>query len=937
MATTYLVVEVISADIPSSSNTSQANYSVEPRFNGQSKSTTIKENVAVWNERFSFDMRQREDPSGKPILEAAVYSFDQVSNSKSLLGKVLLPENNFHRHSANVDLMQYTLDNTAGVDAKLLLKLFFTGAVDKILLEIEDRRNHQTEGNVLKGIHDYIFESKDGYGEDNNVDQHGPAALHPADAVPTVIKPDFEEPGRLFERVQLLFVRVIKARKLPDMDANGSLDPYVEVQFGAYNKGVTRCLRRNKNPEWNETFAFSFQSDKTPSPSVDVVVNDKDIVRDDFVGKLHFNVKDIPERSPDDIPLEPTWYPLLDQGRKKLAQAKLLLAIWIGSQADEAYSHVWVPGYSPKVYENPKLWCLRVTIVEAQCVTDDNDLLRCKVCLGKQNKRTKLVKKQMTISADSTSTWTWMESFVFVAAEPFYEGDLELYVMINAPRDDVVIGQLTVPLSSIVRRGEDDHSDTMPGQWFDLKSPATVQLDGITDNGNDNSSMRIYLQNILEGGYHIASGSEGYKDDTRPADRKLWNLPIGRVQLGILRATDLPRRMDGSSVNPYCIAKYGDKWVRTRTVIDGTGLHVFNERRTWSVYDIATVLTVGVFDHCPEKENIDGSTNTAHHEIGKVRIHLSCLEADRIYAHSYPLIIVNASGIKKTGKLQLAVQFSSESYIDMLRMYARPTLPKMHYMHPLEIVDHDWLRLAATNVLALRLGRAEPPLRSEVVKYMCNALVYSCWSMRKSKANFARLMEMFIPLLDGLRAVRSWRNPGVTLLAHAIFVLALYFHELLPAMVLLCVGFKGLWNYRFRPSQPPYVDYTVSLLDGVYPDDLDEEFDTFPTRANQKLVKMRYERLRDLAGRVQTVLGDLASLGEKIQSLVNWTDPRATAVFLLFTVVAATAVYLVPTKILVGTAGFYIMRHPRLRRKDNTPSIVMSFISRLSSRQDTVL
>lgn len=102
MATTYLVVEVISADIPSSSNTSQTNYSVELHFNSQSKSTTIKENVAVWNERFSFDMRQREDPSGNLILEAAVYCFDQMSNSKSLLGKVLLPEKYFHRDRKSV-------------------------------------------------------------------------------------------------------------------------------------------------------------------------------------------------------------------------------------------------------------------------------------------------------------------------------------------------------------------------------------------------------------------------------------------------------------------------------------------------------------------------------------------------------------------------------------------------------------------------------------------------------------------------------------------------------------------------------------------------------------------------------------------------------------------------------------------------------------------
>nr|ABA96012.2 C2 domain containing protein [Oryza sativa Japonica Group] len=738
MATTYLVVEVISADIPSSSNTSQTNYSVELHFNSQSKSTTIKENVAVWNERFSFDMRQREDPSGNLILEAAVYCFDQMSNSKSLLGKVLLPEKYFHRHSANVDPMQYTLDNTEGVNAKVLLKLFLTDAVDRILLETEDRHTHQTEGNGLNGIYNYLFQTNYGYGKDQHDD---PVVLETAGFDLMEINPNFE-PGRLFERMQLLFVRVIKARKLPDMDANGSLDPYVEVKFGAYNRGVTRCFKRNKNPEWNETFAFSFQHDKIPSPTVDIVVNDKDLVRDDFVGKLHLDLKNIPKRSLDDVPLEPTWYPLLDQDGTKLAQASLLLAIWIGSQADEAYRHVGLSGFRG---------------------------------LGHLE-----VGKQRTTSG----SYEWKEDLLFVAAEPFFEDDLELHVIVANPgKDEVVIGQQTVPLSSIVKGGDEhDHFDVMPSKWFDLKNPDKPQFDSSVDDGNDNSSrMRICLKNMLDGRYRIVHDSKGYMDDTRPADRKLWRPPVGRVHLGILRATGLPLRMGKSTVNPYCVAKYGDKWVRTRTILDGPE-HVFNEQHTWSVYDIATVLTAGVFDHFPH-------TRKAHREIGKVQIHLSCLETDRVYAHSYPLIILNRRGFKKAGELQIAVKLSSESFISLLGMYARSTLPKMHYEHPLTVMEEDKFRSEVAEVMALRFSRVEPPLRSEIVAYMCNATGgTSCWS-------------------------------------------------------------------------------------SVHPDEIDEEFDSVESSCSIDL------------------------------------------------------------KVLVGIAGFYIMRHPRFRKKNNTPSIVENFFRRLPDKQ----
>lgn len=41
-----------------------------------------------------------------------------------------------------------------------------------------------------------------------------------------------------------------------------------------------------------------------------------------------------------------------------------------------------------------------------------------------------------------------------------------------------------------------------------------------------------------------------------------------------------------------------------------------------------------------------------------------------------------------------------------------------------------------------------------------------------------------------------------------------------------------------------------------------------------QILKFRYERLRGVAGRIQNALGDLASMGEKVHSLLSWRDPR---------------------------------------------------------------
>jgi hypothetical protein len=41
-----------------------------------------------------------------------------------------------------------------------------------------------------------------------------------------------------------------------------------------------------------------------------------------------------------------------------------------------------------------------------------------------------------------------------------------------------------------------------------------------------------------------------------------------------------------------------------------------------------------------------------------------------------------------------------------------------------------------------------------------------------------------------------------------------------------------------------------------------------------QILKFRYERLRGVSGRIQNALGELASMGEKLQSLLSWRDPR---------------------------------------------------------------
>ncbi|KAJ0094581.1 hypothetical protein Patl1_17254 [Pistacia atlantica] len=740
----------------------------------------------------------------------------------------------------------------------------------------------------------------------------------------------------LVEQMFYLYVRVEKAKDLPPSSITGSCDPYVEVKLGNY-KGRTRHFEKKINPEWKQVFAFS--KDRIQSSILEVFVKDKEMIgRDDYLGRVVFDLNEVPTRVPPDSPLAPQWYRLEDRRGTGKVRGEIMVAVWLGTQADEAFSEAWhseassvygegVLNIRSKVYVSPKLWYLRVNVIEAQdVVPDDRNRLPevfVKVQVGSQVLKTK------TCSSPTTNP-LWNEDLVFVVAEPFEE---QLLITVEDrihQSKEVMLGKTLLPLNIFEKRL--DHRP-VHSRWFNLEKYGFGVLEA--DRRKDlQFSSRVHLRVCLEGGYHVLDESTMYISDQRPTAKQLWKQPVGILEVGILGAEGLlPMKMrDGrGNTDAYCVAKYGQKWVRTRTILD-TFNPKWNEQYTWEVYDPCTVITMGVFDNCHL-----GGDGARDSRIGKVRIRLSTLEAHRIYTHSYPLLVLHPHGVKKMGELQLAVRFTTLSLANMIYVYGHPLLPKMHYLHPLTVNQVDNLRYQAMNIVAVRLGRAEPPLRKEVVEYMLDVDSHM-WSMRRSKANFFRIMSLLSGMISVSRwfgEVCKWRNPITSVLVHILFLILIWYPELILPTVFLYMFLIGLWNYRFRPRHPPHMDTKLSWAEAVHPDELDEEFDTFPTSKSQDLVRMRYDRLRSVAGRIQTVVGDIATQGERFQSLLSWRDPRATALFIVFCLCAAVVLYTTPFKVVALVGGLYYLRHPRFRSK--LPSVPSNFFRRMPAQTDSLL
>lgn len=759
--------------------------------------------------------------------------------------------------------------------------------------------------------------------------------LEPTESM-SMDRPSFD----LVEKMHYLFVRVVKARFLP---ANGS--PIVKISTANYHI-TSKPARKTHCFEWDQTFAFARQSpDQSDASILEVSVWDPPVFDPSaasevasghqFLGGICFDVMEIPLRDPPDSPLAPQWYRLEGGGAR--INGDLMLATWMGTQADDSFPDAWKtdtaknPNARAKVYQSPKLWYLRATVLEAQDVlpvTASLNLkeatLQVKAQLGFQ-----FLKTEPTVTRNGVPSWN--QDLMFVAAEPFSD-HLIFTIEHRLPKGPVTLGVLRIPLSAVERRVDDRK---VASRWFSFENP-----DG------DEKRMyrgRMHLRLCFDGGYHVMDEAAHVCSDYRPTARQLWKPPLGSVELGVIGCKNLipVKTVNGKGcTDAYCVAKYGPKWVRTRTVCDSLEPK-WNEQYTFKVYDPCTVLSIGVFDNSGSGFEIEGSKDATRPDfrIGKLRVRISTLDTGKVCKNTYPLLVLSPTGLKKMGEVEIAVRFVRVSpTLDLVHVYSQPSLPLMHHIKPLGPVQQDVLRRAAVKIVAAHLSRSEPPLGRDVVLYMLDADSQG-FSMRKVRANYFRIINVVAGVMDvvgWINDTRSWKNPMATILVHALLALLVWYPDLIVPTLAFYVFVIGAWNYRFRSRAPlQHFDPKLSLAENVDRDELDEEFDPVPSTRSFEVVRARYDKLRMLGARVQTVLGDFATQGERVQALVTWRDPRATGIFVLLCFVVAVILYMVPSKMVAMAFGFYYLRHPIFR--DRMPPPALNFIRRLPSLSDRLL
>ncbi|KAI3802117.1 hypothetical protein L1987_30243 [Smallanthus sonchifolius] len=221
---------------------------------------------------------------------------------------------------------------------------------------------------------------------------------------------------------------------------------------------------------------------------------------------------------------------------------------------------IWMPPLAnirSKVYLSPKLWYLRVNVIEAQDLIPSDKTrfpeVYVKAILGNQVLRTR-------VSVSKTINPLWNEDLMFVASEPFEEPLILSVEDRVGPNKDEVLGRCAIPLQYVNQRL--DHRN-INSKWFNLMKHVMIEGE---KKKEVRFASRVHTRVCLEGGYHVLDESTHYSSDLRPTVKQLWKNSIGVLEVGILSANGLSpmKTKDGrATTDAYCVAKYGTKWVRT--------------------------------------------------------------------------------------------------------------------------------------------------------------------------------------------------------------------------------------------------------------------------------------------------------------------------------------------------------------------------------------
>ncbi|XP_061577881.1 multiple C2 and transmembrane domain-containing protein 2 [Cololabis saira] len=312
---------------------------------------------------------------------------------------------------------------------------------------------------------------------------------------------------------------------------------------------------------------------------------------------------------------------------------------------------------------------------------------------------------------------------------------------------------------------------------------------------------------------------------------------VGLLQVGVIRANDLAAADINGKSNPVCVAELGNCRLQTHTVHKTTNPE-WNKALTFPIKDIHDVLELTVFDN-----NGDKSPSF----LGKVAIPLLSVQNGQQVC-----LLLKKEDLGRTAKGTITLVL--EVIYNKVRAGIRSFQPK------------------------------EAKLIEENVKFNKKVLARNIYRVRK-------ISTAVLYTLQYIKSCFHWESTQRSLIAFLIFLVTVWHWEffMLPLFLLLLIG----WNY-FQLSTGR-ASSNQDLVNMTMGDDEEED----EKESGKKGLMDKIHMVQEVVLVVQTVLEEIANIGERIKNIFNWSVPFLSCLACLMLFAGATLLYFVQLRYIV--------------------------------------
>ncbi|XP_011612041.2 extended synaptotagmin-1 [Takifugu rubripes] len=269
---------------------------------------------------------------------------------------------------------------------------------------------------------------------------------------PAVVQPPHTSPKPSFAGEGLLRIILLEAQSLIAKDnmmggmVKGKSDPYAKISVGEFTF-KSNVIKENLNPVWNEMYEVVLKPE-SEQEQVKVELFDKDMDKDDFLGRVNISVGDIINSQYTD-----QWYTLNDV---KSGRVRLIME-WVQTVSHGATLDQVMQMQSHQSYHNKTVPAAALLFV----LVDRANLLPLKKS-GKEPKAgAELVCGNATFKTkvcDRSRSPQWSEAFYFVVHDPRQE---MLIVKLSSAWDQPM-GSLVLPVRQLLSQPQLVLDEWMP-------------------------------------------------------------------------------------------------------------------------------------------------------------------------------------------------------------------------------------------------------------------------------------------------------------------------------------------------------------------------------------------------------------------------------------------------------------------------------------------